>query len=222
MTRVSPVAPLAFCAVTALVMLPASPARAAERFFVRGGPTVATFDASARVSVAGAPVPGGSASLKNNTGLAVEGGWFVRPDWALSLTVGAPPKAKINGDGSLSAAGLLGTARYGPSALGLTYYAPTAGAFRPYLGAGASYTLVFHVRGSAISDLKVKDGFGPYIQAGGEYRVSEHVAMFADIKKIWVSVDATGFTDTPFGPLPAKAKVALDPIIASTGLSFHF
>ncbi len=219
MTRVHALTALAFAAATAFV---ASSVQAAERYFVRGGPTVATFDASAEVSVAGAPVSGGSASLKNNTGLAVEGGWFVRPDWTVSLTVGAPPKAKIDGDGTLAAAGLLGTARYGPSALGLTYYAPTGGRFRPYMGAGVSYTLVFHVRGSAISDLKVKDGFGPYLQAGGEYRVSEHVGVFADIKKIWVSVDATGFTDTPLGPLPAKAKVALDPIIASTGLSFHF
>lgn len=200
----------------------AGQAHSDERFYVRGGPAFATFDASAKVSVAGARVPGGNASVKNNTGLIVEGGWFVRPNWALALAVGIPPKARINGDGTLSAAGLLGTARYGPSALGVQYYAPTGGAFRPYLGGGASYTLVFDVQDSAIRKLKVSDGYGVYIEAGAEYRVTPKIAVFADVKKIWVAVNAKGLTDTPAGLLPAKARVELNPLIVNTGLSFHF
>jgi len=210
-----------FAAVAAASVL-ASQAHADDRFFVRGGPAFATFDASAKVKVAGAYVPGGNASVNNNTGFAIEGGWFVRPNWAVALTIGAPPKARINGDGTLAGAGLLGTAHYGPSALGVEYYAPTDGPFRPYVGAGASYTLVYKVQGSAISNLKVDDGYGAYVQAGAEYRVSPHVSAFFDLKKIWVSVDAKGFTSTPAGPLPAKARVELDPLIANTGLSYHF
>jgi outer membrane protein len=200
----------------------AGQARCDDRFFIRGGPAFATFDASAKVKVAGAYVPGGNASVKNNTGFAVEGGWFVRPNWAVALTVGAPPKARINGDGTLASAGLLGTVHYGPSALGVEYYPSTDGRFRPYVGGGASYTLVYNVQGSAISNLEVTDGYGAYVQAGAEYRVSPHVSAFFDIKKIWVSVDAKGSTNTPAGPLPAKARVELDPLIANTGLSFHF
>jgi outer membrane protein len=212
-----------FCAVLALAGLAtAAQAHADERFYIRGGPAFATFDASATVSVAGPRVPGGSASVKNNTGLIVEGGWFIRPDWALALAVGIPPKAKINGDGTLKAAGLLGTARYGPSAFGVQYHVPTSGAFRPYLGGGASYTLVFDVKDSAIHKLKVSDGYGVYIEAGAEYRVSPRIAVYADVKKIWVAVNAKGFTDTPAGLLPAKARVDLDPLIVNTGLSFHF
>jgi outer membrane protein len=197
-------------------------AQAEPRFFIRGGPAFSTFDASATVKVAGSLVPGGSASVKNNTGLALEGGWFLRPDWAVSLTLGVPPKARINGDGTLAAAGLLGTVRYGPSALGLQYHVPTARAFRPYIGGGASYTLVYRVRDSAIRNLTVSDGFGPFIQAGAEYRLTDRAAVFADVKKIWVSVEAKGVTDTPAGAFPATARVQLDPVIANAGLSFHF
>ena len=193
-----------------------------DRFFLRGGPAFSTFDATAKVEVKGAVVPGSDASVKNNTGFAFEGGWLVLPDWSLSLTVGIPPTARIHGDGSLSSAGLLGSAHYGPAALDIQYNVPTSGPFRPYIGAGYNYTLVYHVRGSAIRDLRVSDGNGPVVQAGAEYRVSRHMAVFADVKKIWVAVDADGVTDTPEGPMPAHARVALDPLIVNGGVSWHF
>lgn len=209
----------------AILLAIASPAYAQDandRFFVRGGPAFATFDATADVDLAEQPVSGADASVKNNTGVAFEAGWFVRPNWSISLTVGVPPTARIRGQGTLASAGLLGSARYGPSALGLQYHLPTSGRFRPYIGAGYNYTLVYHVRGSAIRDLKVSDGNGPLVQAGAEFRVTKHAAVFADVKKIWVAVDAKGISDTPAGPFPAKARVALDPLIASVGVSFHF
>lgn len=193
-----------------------------DRFYLRGGPAFATFDATATVTVGGREVPGGDASVKNNTGFAFEVGYFVLPDWSVSLTIGVPPTARIHGIGTLASAGLLGSARYGPSALGVQYNVPTTGRFRPYIGAGYNYTLVYHVRGSAIRDLRVSDGNGPVVQAGAEYRVSRHMAVFADLKKIWVAVDADGITDTPGGPLPAHARLALDPLIANAGISWHF
>lgn len=193
-----------------------------DRFFLRGGPAFATFDATADVRIAGSKVGGGDASVKNNTGFAIEGGWFIRPHWSLSLTIGVPPTARIVGKGTLAAAGLLGTARYGPSALDVQYNLATRGAFRPYIGAGFSYTLVYGVRDSAIRALRVSDGNGPVVQAGAEYRVADHMAVFADVKKIWVAVNARGIADTPAGPQPATARLNLDPVIASVGASWHF
>jgi outer membrane protein len=207
------------------IVLIASPAFAQEpqdRFFLRAGPAFATFDATAEVKVAGELVRGGEASVKNNTGLAIEGGWFLTPDWSISLTIGVPPKARISGEGTLASAGALGSARYAPSALNVQYNVPTTGRFRPYIGAGLNYTLVYDVHGSAIRDLRVSNGYGPVVQAGAEYRVSRHMAAFIDVKKIWVAVDARGFVDTPAGPQAATARLALDPVIASAGVSWHF
>jgi outer membrane protein len=209
----------------ATILLIASPAFAEEpqdRFFIRAGPAFATFDATAEVKVSGEQVRGGEASVKNNTGLAIEGGWFLTPDWSLSLTIGIPPKARIFGEGTLASAGALGSARYAPSALNVQYNVPTTGRFRPYIGAGVNYTLVYDVHGSAIRDLRVSNGYGPVVQAGSEYRVSRHMAAFIDVKKIWVAVDARGFVDTPAGPQAATARLALDPVIASAGVSWHF
>lgn len=196
--------------------------RSNDRFFLRGGPAFATFDATAEVAISGAQVRGGDASVRNNTGFAFEAGWFFLPDWSASLTVGIPPTARIVGEGTLSAAGLLGTARYGPSALGIQYNVPTRGRLRPYIGGGFNYTLVYRVRDGSIRDLRVSDGNGPVVQAGAEYRVGKHFAIFADVKKIWVAVDATGKADVPGGLAPARARLALDPVIASTGVSWHF
>ena len=193
-----------------------------DRFFLRGGPAFATFDATADVTLAGAQARGGDASVRNNTGFAFEAGWFFLPDWSASLTIGIPPTARIVGEGTLSSAGLLGTARYGPSALGIQYNVPTRGPLRPYIGGGFNYTLVYRVRGGSIRDLRVSDGNGPVVQAGAEYRVGDHFAIFGDVKKIWVAVDATGIADTPAGPQRADARLALDPVIASTGVSWHF
>jgi outer membrane protein len=209
----------------ATFLLIASPAFAEEpqdRFFLRAGPAFATFDATADVKVSGEPVRGGEAAVKNNTGLAVEGGWFITPNWSVSLTVGVPPKARISGEGTLASAGALGSARYAPSAIDIQYNLPTTGRFRPYIGAGLNYTLVYDVHGSAIRNLKVSNGYGPVIQTGAEYRVSRHMSAFIDVKKIWVAVDARGFVDSPAGPQPATARLALDPVIASAGVSWHF
>lgn len=133
-----------------------------------------------------------------------------------------PADCTDKAEGTLAPAGLLGTVRYGPSALDVQYNLATSGPFRPYIGGGFSYTLVYRVRGSAIRDLVVSDGHGPVVQTGAEYRVTDRLAIFADVKKIWVAVDAKGLTDTPGVPRRATARVNLDPVIASAGASWHF
>jgi outer membrane protein len=210
--------------MAALMLLSATAVHAedAKRFFLRGGPAFATFDATGSITTAGQKLPGADVSVHDNTGFAFEGGMFLTRTIAVSLTVGVPPTARIHGQGTLQSAGLLGSARYGPAVLAVQYNVPVSGRLRPYVGAGASYTLVFHERGSAIRNLGVSNGYGPAIQAGAEYRVGKATAFFFDIKKIWIAVDATGLVDTPQGPAAAGARVALDPVILNTGISWHF
>jgi outer membrane protein len=192
------------------------------RFFVRGGPAYATFDASARVSVDGTEVPGGDASVHSNTGAAIELGYAMHPNWHATFAMGVPPKARISGAGSLGAAGKLGELRYAPAVLALLYVPEPDRAFSPYVGVGLNYTWIYHVRGSALSDLKVDNAGGVALQFGAEFKLGERSAWFFDVKKIWLKTDASGLIATPGGPLPAMARVTLDPLILSTGLSFHF
>jgi len=206
----------------ALAFATAAHAQDDPRWFLRGGPAFANFDASARVKLGGAPVAGGDASVKNNTGFEAEAGYFLSPRWSVALAIGIPPTARIDGAGTLAAAGKLGTAKYGPSVLSLQYNVETASAWKPYLGIGLNYTLVYHVRDSSIRDLHVSNGYGPTAQAGTEVRLNRHFSWFFDAKKVWVRVNAYGTADGPGGALPARARVTLNPVILNSGLSWHF
>lgn len=193
-----------------------------DRWFVRGGPAYAGFDASAHVYLPNGEVPGGDASVKHNTGFAMEFGYFFRPNWSVALSVGVPPTARIFGAGTLASAGKLGNAKYAPGVLSLQFNVPTQGPLRPYVGIGYNYTIVYDVQDGSIRNLDVSNGGGPSIQAGVEYAVAPHFALFFDLKKIWVGVDARGEVDTPQGAVPAYSSVTLNPVIVNTGLSWHF
>lgn len=212
----------AMLVLTALSAASVVHAQEAPQWFLRGGPAYAGFDASAHVYLPNGEVPGGDASVRHNTGFAMEFGYFIAPNWSAALSVGVPPTARIYGAGTLDSAGKLGNAKYAPGVLSLQFNAPTEGPLRPYIGLGYNYTIVYDVQDSAIHHLRVSNGGGPSIQAGFEYAVSPRFALFLDIKKIWVGVDAHGQVETPSGAVPAYANVTLNPVIINTGLSWHF
>lgn len=193
-----------------------------KRFFVRGGPAYANFDTSAHVAVADAEVAGGDARVSSNTGASLEVGWAMEPHWQLTLTLGVPPRARIFGSGTLGGAGKLGELSYAPAVLGLLYVPSPDTPWRPYIGAGVNHTFIYHRRDGALSQLKVDNASGLALQAGAEWQLNKTWAWFFDIKKIWLKTDASGFVASPAGPLPARARVTLDPVILNTGLSFHF
>jgi outer membrane protein len=201
----------------------AVPATAQDRgrFFIRGGPAYANFDASAHVSVAGAAVPGGDVSVHSNTGGELEAGYALTPNWQVTLAIGIPLKARFFGTGTLGAAGKLGEATYGPAVLGVLYVPFTESNFQPYIGGGINYTVIFSTHDDALSNLEVDNAAGVALQFGGEYDVSRQWAWFFDIKKIWLKTDADGVITTPAGSQPASARVTLDPVILNAGLSLH-
>jgi len=201
----------------------ALPAAAQDRgrFFIRGGPAYENFDASAHVSVAGTAVPGGDVSVHSNTGGELEAGFALTPRWEITLAIGIPLKARFFGTGTLSAAGKLGEATYGPAVLGVLYVPFTASRFRPYIGGGINYTVIFSTHDDALTNLEVDNAAGVALQFGGEYKVNRQWAWYLDIKKIWLTTDAGGVIATQAGSQPASAHVTLDPVILNTGLSLH-
>ena len=210
------------CAALAAVFAGTATAADEAPFFFRGGPAYANFDASAHVKVAGTLVAGGDASVSSNTGAEFELGYMLDPRWAVTLAVGIPPRARFFGAGTLTSAGKLGEATYGPTVLALLYFPETNSNLHPYIGGGANYTFIFQTDDSALTHLKVNNAFGEALQFGAEYSLSRRTAIFFDMKKIWLKTDASGFVQTSGGMLPASARVELDPIILNTGLSFHF
>lgn len=186
-------------------------------WFLKVGVSGVIFNSSASIKVGGVTVPGASARAHNNVTATFEIGRYLTNNIALAFTGGYPPLAKLTGAGTAAPFGTLGKATYGPAVLTLQYHVKEWGAFQPYVGVGGVYAVILNSRDGAIRNLHVKSGVGFALQAGVDYQLSRNWVVFVDVKKLFVSVNATGIL---LGS--ATAKVKLDPTIATVGLSYRF
>ncbi|MGI4876568.1 MAG: OmpW/AlkL family protein, partial [Janthinobacterium lividum] len=116
---------------------------------------------------------------------------YRRGDFGVSLTGGLPPRATVEGAGSLASLGTLGRIRYGPMVLTAHYHYPSRGRFQPYVGAGPVLLLIFKNRDGAVTGLDVKDHWGFCLQLGAELEVTRRWSIFIDSKKAALKADAT-------------------------------
>jgi outer membrane protein len=218
----------ALLAAAALHAVTAAPAGAADlapqarpeepKWFIKLGPGGVLFNSSAKLSTPLGQVPGASARAGDNfTGL-FEIGYFFTDNLAVSLTGGIPPTAKLTGTGTAAGLGTIGQAVYGPATLTAHYHYKGLGAFQPYAGLGVGYAFIFDSKDGAVTNLNVKGAPAFVMQGGFDYVLDRNWAVFVDVKKLILSVDATG----NLGPTPINARVKLDPTIASTGISYRF
>lgn len=193
-----------------------------DRFYVRVGVAQFDFDESAKIELGGSPVPGGNASVQNNTAASLEIGYFLSPRISIAGTFGIPPTTTLRGAGSLEAAGDLGTVTYGPGVYTVRYHFNPGGAVRPYVGAGVNWTIIFDTEDRALQNFKTSDTFGPALTVGVEAPLNDRVSLFGAISKAWISTDSTYDLPTPGGPVPGKARVDLDPFVMNVGLQLSF
>jgi outer membrane protein len=158
-------------------------------------------------------------SLHDSRTVIVDIGYDVSDDVAAMLMIGVPPEPTITGAGAVSNLGALGRVRYGPVVLSGVYRLPRWGALRPYVGAGVAYAVIVKSHDAAVRNLDVHNDWGFVLQAGAEYQLDERWAVFADAKKVWLSVDADGHLE---GGAPVKARVQLNPLLLSVGAKYHF
>ena len=186
-------------------------------FSLHLGPGGLLFDAGAVVKAADVTVPGGSVSIDPNATLIVEIG-YRRGNVGVSLTGGVPPRATVDGAGSLAPYGALGRIRYGPIVLTAHYHFTQFGRFQPYIGAGPVFLLIFRAEDGAARQLAVRNSFGAAVQAGVDYRLKAHWSLFFDAKKAHLSTTATA----ELGGAPLAADIRLDPLVVAGGLTYHF
>ena len=112
-----------------------------------------------------------------------------------------------------------------PPAVTLQYHFDRMGAVKPYVGAGAQYIYFF---GSGPSDNTLKadsvtfaNTFGPTLQAGVDIAIGGGWYLNADIKKSWLSTQAT-WHNSSVTKGDIVAKVDLDPLILSAGVGYRF
>lgn len=116
-----------------------------------------------------------------------------------------------------SSLGKLGGVNVLPPTLLLQYHFNHAGKVRPYVGAGLNYTYFYNnglnVGGEGVS--VGKSSFGPALQFGVDVQVTKSVFVNVDLKKVWMSTDAT-LGNKPIGTLH------IDPLIVGVGVGMKF
>lgn len=158
--------------------------------------------------------------MKNNAAFLAEFGYRLSSDFSLGLTVGIPPTTSLYGAGTVEGVGKIGEVKYAPAALTLQYrLAPLlSDRLVPYFGAGVTYLKIFDTTDGAVTNLQARNAWGGVLQAGLEYRITEHIGVFVDVKKFIVRTRATG----DLGPVPVHATVRLDPLVTQAGISINF
>ena len=197
---------------------------AGPRAFVHFGAAGLFYNPSTTVRSGGADVPGADAHIGPNYIAALEVGVFpfsgfgLLDNVAVSVTVGSPPTATIEGAGSIAAAGTLGKATYGPAVLSAHYHFRSLPIVQPYLGVGLTYAIIFGTDDGSMSALSVDPAFGFVAQAGFDVSLGERWGLFADVKQVLLTTDASG----SFGGMPTSAELTVNPTVVTLGGTIRF
>jgi outer membrane protein len=187
----------------------------ASSWFTRIAGLGAFYHSSAEIATSGQHLPGASAHVTDNATLTIDVGYDITNRIAAMLMVGVPPRPLINGRGTVATLGQLGQVRYGPVILTGRYSLRPGSSFRPYAGIGVAYAIILHNHDAAVSRLEVHNHFGFVLQTGAEVSVGRNWEIFADLKQLWLVVNAKGLLD---GGVPVKAHVTLNPSLVSLGV----
>lgn len=190
--------------------------RAAGDFIVKLGLTNLSLSDKIDLMVGGAPFPGAGLSTFEHQTVSAQFAWFFTDTIAFNATLGFPPTISIYGAGSIGALPMLGKATYGPTAFTLQWHPVKSGRVRPYVGAGASYMIVFDTQDGAFANLEVENDLGFAFEAGVDFPLNERFSMFLDAKKALLRPRATG----TFGGAPVVGETRLDPWAFTGGVSF--
>jgi len=190
-----------------------------SRWFVRMGAVYAGYHSAAPIAANGKIIPGSTLKASNNQSITFDIGYDVTRNLSVSLMGGFPVKPTITAKGSVASLGTLGKVFYGPTILTGVYKLRRWPKFHPYIGTGVAYAIILKNYDAAVSHLVVNNNFGFVLQTGAEYRMSHKMEVFADIKQVWLAVNAHGQLS---GGVPVRAHVTLNPTLVSVGIKFHF
>jgi len=186
--------------------------------FTRFGFLVAPYHSSATIATNGQLLSGGSAKASNNMSVTFDLGCDITKNISVSVTSGIPVKPHVTGEGTAASLGVLGKVRYGPMILAGQYRFPKVGRFRPYVGGGAAYAIIFKNFDGSVKNLQVNNNWGSVIQGGTEYEVNSKYTFFVDFKEVWLAVNAHGVLDDGSD---VKARVKLNPSLITVGIKFR-
>ena len=159
---------------------------------------------------------GGDVKIDNAVAPELDLSYFFTENFALELIAAtAKHDARVSG----SALGNLDIGEFWilPPTLLAQFHLPL-GNFKPYVGAGINYTITYgeDAAGGAIDNFDLDNGFGWAAQIGVDYMLDEHWLINADIKKIWLNLDAKVNNGA------VRADIDVDPWIFGIGVGYRF
>jgi outer membrane protein len=155
------------------------------------------------------------ASVDSGTAVVFNGTYFFTPNLGFEILAATPfsHDIKLAADGTK-----VGETKHLPPTFSLQYHFDTAGAFRPYVGAGLNYTLFFDEDTTgplAGSSLKLDDSVGLAAQLGADFDISD--TMFLNFDLRWIDIN----TDAELDGSPLE-EVEIDPLVYSLTLGWKF
>ncbi len=195
------------------------------KWLVRAGIGRLDLDDRLDLTVAGATFPGATLATDPHWTAVIQVGRRLTDTFAVVATIGLPPEIDASGGGTAAAFGKLAEVHYGPSALTVQYQPWTDGWFRPYVGVGATYLIVFSTKDSILTDVEMTDDIAPVVELGVDVMVNDGYGFFIEYKRGWLETTATGNVSpivAGLGGAPVVGEAKIGPSVFTAGATFRF
>lgn len=171
-------------------------------------------------------LPAGSQSRATDSyvpTVAVE--YFLSPNFSVETICCVTPH-DVRGAGALSGAELVDDAIILPASLTAKYHVKLGDRIKPYIGAGATYFMIFgedvgaDAAALGATNVDLSDEFGLLLQGGVDFSLNDKgLGLSIDAKRYFVDTTATFRAGNA---VALQTDHDLDPWVISAGLSFRF
>ncbi|MDC4234528.1 OmpW family outer membrane protein [Pasteurella multocida] len=195
--------------VMAALVAGSAVAHQAGSVIVRSGPILVVPNASTNHDVF-------KFDVNSNAQLGLTAAYMATDNLGVELLAATPFSHEITLGNTL-----VGKTKHLPPSLYAQYYFLDKDAkARPYVGAGVNYTTFFSEKAvlNGVTDLKLKDSWGPAFNAGVDIQVADNLFLNTAIWYAKIKSKAT----FKVGDVEHKVNVKLDPTVFFVGLGYRF
>jgi outer membrane protein len=164
-------------------------------------------------------VPSDAIHVENKTIPELDISYFFTKNFAAELILTVPQKHDVKVTSSAIGAFNAGSFYLLPPTLTAQWHFNPEGTFRPYVGAGVTYSRYSSDQLSVPGVAKLhldNDYWGPAIQAGFDVKISNQLFLNLDVKKAYVR------SDLEADGLGKVSRVKVDPLLVGVGIGYRF
>lgn len=154
--------------------------------------------------------------VDSNAQLGLTATYMVTDNIGVELLAATPFSHQI----TLGKVDIAKTKHLPPSLYAQYYFLDKDAKARPYIGAGVNYTKFFNtkVQYAPVKNLKLKDSWGPIVNAGVDIEVAKNLYLNAAVSYAKIKTKAT----FNIGNEKHTVNVKLDPMVYFMGLGYRF